>query len=441
MTINKKSWKVWVILLIIGMTLMACSENNAQINNEPSVPENTVSENQVSIDLPSFSSEEMMTTIEWLAPHDNARITGFEGERLAGDYLIERFEALGLEVDTQEFPIDAYQLNGASVTIIEEQEKSVEAFKVLSYSGPGDQVVGELVPVGLGGPSDYMGLDVEGKIAFVERGRETFYDKTKRAAEKGALGIVIYDDISQDGIAGTLGQVSTIPAISLGSDLAKDLKEKLESGQNIQVSMTVVSMFQASTSRNIIGKYVSDNNPKGQYLILSAHYDGVDTPAANDNASGVAVVLELARVLIEGDLDLPFDVHFIGFGAEEVGLVGSNYYVNALSQDLQDQLLSVINFDMVGIGHTISIGLASQGDHDFIQDKTKTVFDDLDYPYEYLETDRSDHAPFSRVNIPAIMVMTTPFSAYHTDDDVPAIIEEETLLMVCDFALKLILEF
>jgi Zn-dependent M28 family amino/carboxypeptidase len=80
-------------------------------------------------------------------------------------------------------------------------------------------------------------------------------------------------------------------------------------------------------------------------IILSAHIDSAGTPGAQDNASGVAVVLELAQHLSR--LDLPFRLRFVFFGAEELGLLGARAYLAQHRQDLQRcQLL--FNLDSVG---------------------------------------------------------------------------------------------
>src|SRR4029453_8015333 len=93
----------------------------------------------------------------------------------------------------------------------------------------------------------------------------------------------------------------------------------------------------------------------GQAVVLSAHYDhlgfagGAIYPGADDNASGTAVVVELARAFAAaGSLDRT--LVFVLFGAEEIGLVGSGHYVRHPSVPLA-QTVAMLNFDMVGRLH------------------------------------------------------------------------------------------
>jgi len=84
----------------------------------------------------------------------------------------------------------------------------------------------------------------------------------------------------------------------------------------------------------------------GDILIISAHYDTVnDVLGANDNASGVAVILELARLL--RDVQTDTEIRFIFFDVEEIGLLGAIYYVEQLTEEEIDNTIGILNFDML----------------------------------------------------------------------------------------------
>ena len=90
-------------------------------------------------------------------------------------------------------------------------------------------------------------------------------------------------------------------------------------------------------------------------VILSAHLDTVPlSPGANDNASGVAAVLELARVT--ADREYPFTLRFIAFAAEEPNRDGSLYYITNLDPGELASIRAVINIDMVGAGGRLEAG-------------------------------------------------------------------------------------
>lgn len=86
-----------------------------------------------------------------------------------------------------------------------------------------------------------------------------------------------------------------------------------------------------------------------EVIIVGAHYDSVSVgTGADDNASGVAVMLEAAQ-LLKG-VATPYTIYFIAFGAEEEGLVGSTYYANQMTEDQQANTLVMVNLDSLVAG-------------------------------------------------------------------------------------------
>jgi len=82
-----------------------------------------------------------------------------------------------------------------------------------------------------------------------------------------------------------------------------------------------------------------------QTIVVGAHYDTVMVPGANDNASGVALLLESAQRMLE--MDNYYTLVYVFFGAEEVGVVGAAHYVNSLSREDHDNLLFMVNADFL----------------------------------------------------------------------------------------------
>jgi len=83
-----------------------------------------------------------------------------------------------------------------------------------------------------------------------------------------------------------------------------------------------------------------------KYVIIDGHYDTRNGPGANDNGTGTAIVLEIARIL--KDIDTEYSVRFIHFSAEEVGLIGSNHYVDHVVVPEAHDIKLVFNIDAVG---------------------------------------------------------------------------------------------
>jgi len=146
-----------------------------------------------------------------------------------------------------------------------------------------------------------------------------------------------------------------------------------------------------------------------QEIIVGAHYDSVTTGnGADDNASGVGVILEVADRI--KDLETPYSIRFIFFGAEEEGLQGSKYYVSQMTQEQKQNTIAMINLDSLTAGDFAYI-YGDRGDKGLIRNWA------LDYAAKndlQLQTqpgdnpkypagttgDWSDHAPFKDAGIP-----------------------------------------
>jgi aminopeptidase YwaD len=138
-------------------------------------------------------------------------------------------------------------------------------------------------------------------------------------------------------------------------------------------------------------------------------------PGANDNASGTAVVIEIARAMAaDGVLD---DVCFALFGAEEIGLIGSAHYVRSLPAEQLGQIEAMLNFDMLGVGSQWPLD-GSQSLLDIVSQEAE----DLGIP---VVPDRqmsssvggSDHASFIEQGVPAVIFNCFCDPNYHSADD------------------------
>ena len=126
---------------------------------------------------------------------------------------------------------------------------------------------------------------------------------------------------------------------SSGGELAADyLIQKLES-YNLEVYEQVYS----GTGRNVYAVQEGYLYPEKEFIIC-AHYDAVDVYCADDNATGVAAVIEAARILSE--YDFKYTLVYALWDEEEIGLVGSNYYASQASSN-QDEIEGVLNMDML----------------------------------------------------------------------------------------------
>jgi hypothetical protein len=189
---------------------------------------------------------------------------------------------------------------------------------------------------------------------------------------------------------------------------------------------------------NVIG-VLPGSKPElqGQSAILSAHYDhlGDGHPGADDNASGVAVMLELAKVLASGEKPQRTLV-FIAFSAEESGLLGSKHYVEHPAFPL-DKLMGVVNLDTVGrLGDgrvsVFATGTASEWQHIFRGASFVTGVESRNIPDATLQS--SDHASFIAKGVPAVHLFTQAHADYHKPTDTADKVDAAGLVKVAALA-------
>ncbi|KUN34060.1 peptidase M28 [Streptomyces longwoodensis] len=163
---------------------------------------------------------------------------------------------------------------------------------------------------------------------------------------------------------------------------------------------TTIQQFTSSsrTGYNLIADWPGGDTTR--VLMAGSHLDSVTAgPGINDNGSGSAAVLETALAVSRAGLQPTRHLRFAWWGAEELGMVGSRYYVNNLSSANRSRISAYLNFDMIGSPNP---GYFVYDDDPTIEQTFKTYFSGLGVPTE-IETEgdgRSDHAPFKNVGIP-----------------------------------------
>lgn len=144
-------------------------------------------------------------------------------------------------------------------------------------------------------------------------------------------------------------------------------------------------------------------------VIVGAHYDSVSVGrGADDNASGIGVMLEVSEVL--KNVKTPYTIRFIAFGAEEVGLQGSRYYVSQMSQEKIDNTVAIINLDSLAVGDEMYV-YGGEGKEGWVREQALNIAKKqklnletnpgLNEEYPTGTTGLwSDHAPFVGKGIP-----------------------------------------
>ena len=193
---------------------------------------------------------------------------------------------------------------------------------------------------------------------------------------------------------------------------------------NKTVTFEVENEVVNHTARNIIGM-IEGTTKKDSFVVITAHYDHLGTlgkktyfPGANDNASGVSMLLELAYYY--KDHPLEYSVVFIAFAGEESGLLGSSWFVNHPAIELA-RIHFLINLDLLGTGDD---GIMVVNGSIFKKEYAALV--DLNEQNKLLpavkmrgEAANSDHYPFYKKGIPCFFIYTLGgVAAYHDVQDV-----------------------
>ncbi|MHA4095923.1 M28 family metallopeptidase [Bacillus cereus] len=169
-------------------------------------------------------------------------------------------------------------------------------------------------------------------------------------------------------------------------------------------------------SQNIIADKLGTNRNEENYLtILTAHLDSVNhsggpssnAPGADDNGSGSAGVLEIARIF--KDIPTQHDLRFILFGGEEQGLLGSKQHVENLTTLDKNRIRAVINMDMIGTLNTSTPAVLIEGSplsEEIINGlrNVASLYTDLDVKIS-LEPFDSDHVSFLNKEVPAVLTI------------------------------------
>lgn len=197
-----------------------------------------------------------------------------------------------------------------------------------------------------------------------------------------------------------------------------------------QVKIKVDIVREQATVRNIAG-YLPGRSK--EYLIIGAHYDhlglgnesslapsqiGQVHPGADDNASGTAAVLELARLFANRRNELTRGVLFITFAAEEIGLLGSAYWVNHPTRPLEDAV-AMINMDMIGRLNNSKLYIGGTGTGTTFESMLKAIGAKYDFKIDFSQDgySSSDHTSFVAKSIPVLFFFSGLHGDYHKPSD------------------------
>jgi N-acetylated-alpha-linked acidic dipeptidase len=257
------------------------------------------------------------------------------------------------------------------------------AFNAWSASG---SAYANIIDAGHGMPEDYAalkarGLDVRTRILLIRYGREFRGDLAKRAQDRGASGVIFFDDPSDrsgsmhgpaypDGPYRPIGSIQrgaliegeiAIPTVPVNSITAQRILETMNDGISEQPFRLTVKMDvkRQVALWNTVGM-LRGQDPTHS-VVIGAHRDAW-VYGVTDNGSGVSTVLEVARALgylYRSGWRPQYNVILVGFDGEEIGEVGSKAYVRMHYPELAQGCIAYINADEIATGQTFSASAAA----------------------------------------------------------------------------------
>ncbi|MBK6769605.1 MAG: M20/M25/M40 family metallo-hydrolase [Ardenticatenales bacterium] len=246
-----------------------------------------------------------------------------------------------------------------------------------------------------------------GAIALVQRGTCPFDDKIGHAVAAGAAAVVVFNEGQDNRTAVfdvTLRAAATVPVLGASYAVGEAMVAQLRAGAAVRAHVKAESSAVDLPGQSVIAEW-----PKSEddgVIMIGGHLDSVAAgPGINDDGSGVAAVLEIARQVARLDATPRHRLRFALWGGEELGLWGSRRYVESLLPDERARLLAYLNFDMIASPNPIRglyDSLPESDGADQIEDLFARWFDLQGVPHEKatIVTGRSDHAYFSAAGIP-----------------------------------------
>jgi hypothetical protein len=278
----------------------------------------------------------------------DSRADGTPGFTASVDYIAGVLRDKGFDVQTPEFERLATTSPGRPTLVASGRSFPVDQASLLVTTAPGGLSAVTLRPQRASGctAGDYGSINVRGAIAIVDDQGCSVVDKQNAAIGKGAVGVLVVNDAGSSGSPAGLftpGYYQQLTSPVAVIDEAADAQLRRTSAP---VLLTLDAKSAVVKSRNILAQ--TKTGDPHNVVVSGAHLDSAaDSPGLNDDASGVAAVLETA-VQLGGSPTVTNAVRFAFWGSQQTGLQGSTKYVAGLGRDGLDDIALYLDFDLLG---------------------------------------------------------------------------------------------
>jgi peptidase M28-like protein len=399
------------------------------------------------------------------------RYSGSAGYRDAATYVADRFREIGLEplgdggTFFQHFTMPIVELTEMS-TLTGPGGKTYRprvdfTESVGGRSGAGKAEAGIAVVGGAartGGQDDFAGANVRGKIALVTGpAAPNGGSAVENAYQEGAIGVIAVGGAMLRYSYIPRFQSETIPTLVVNEDVANQLLAP--AGKTLSTAQDLVRARRADPSAsasgfdvpttvrmsvsltplrdveafNVVGLLrAPDPNNAQRAVLVGGHLDGVGTDpdgsvfqAANDNASGPAVTIEIARALAAARSSLNHSIVFVAFAGEEEGYFGAEAYIAqmAVAPGRVESLVAMLNLDVIGC---CSETLLVSNEAPELQSRVRDTATRLGVSTQGIGSGGSDQQSFARRRVPAVFIGAADF-ILHVYSDKPSVVQASWL--------------
>jgi hypothetical protein len=415
-------------------------------------------------------------------PARGGRYTGSSGFEDAARYIADRFREIGLEPGGdnatyfQRFPVQIVDLAGTPAlsrtgTDAKTWTHRVDFTESVGGRAGSGSAEAMLAVVGGGASSgtqdDFAGVDVRGRIALMTGPTVTGYQE--QVYQRGGVGILLVGEASlkysylaqffaqtlpvlviTEATANellspsgrTVSQVREAVRLHRNNPLAPQSGFAVDTTIRMSVPLTPVHEVQAM---NVVGVLRASGPDSTRAVMVGGHLDGVGTdpsgtvfPAANDNASGPAIAIEVARALAVRKSELRRSVVFVAFSGEEQGFLGSEAYIAraAASPGRLESLVAMLNLDVIGCcGDTLEATNESKS----LQDRVAAAAQRNNVTFRGTSGGGSDQQTFSKRGVPSVLILWSDY-ILHTPQDTIAKVDLSHLQRAGDVVTAVALE-
>jgi hypothetical protein len=429
--------------------------------------------------LPEICAADARRHVETLAGDDmEGRLAGSLGGQMAASYIAGRFRRAGLRPGGDagsyfqdiEF-VRAIRPGPGNALTVRIGDESVEArldedFRPLRFTKNG-AVEADTVAVGYGlvipggAEDDYAGWGATGRVAVAldgapagwgekhpdHRPAASIARKAVVAAEKQAAALLVVGDLRKE-IGGGGAATAPLPVVRLSRSFWERILQKAgKRDVTIRVSLRTDMVAVRERTVNVVGMWPGETD---ETVVVGAHHDhlgygmpGVSLggvtdrihPGADDNASGVAGLLEIAQAVAAEGRRFRRALVFAAFAGEELGFVGSGHYVARPARPL-DTTVAMINLDMIGRAASGGLTVQGVGTSPVWEPFVTRLQKEAPVPISVRRSglSGSDHSPFCAKRIPVLFFFTGMHKEYHRTSDTADRVDADGLAGVARWA-------